>query len=335
MLRQIQLDALCRVLDGDIGNSRDETMSRAPVGTDREHAFGGAWTELKLDAVHYYLKFYTLVLKDKPSPTNPFELWYIDAFAGSGSRQEVRATGGLFDGLLPGQETVDLAGSVLRALEVDPPFKRLVFIEGHRGRFRSLEAIAATHPERNIQPLRGDANARLRHIFDMPPWSTQNEGRGSHRAVVFLDPYGMSVEWETLKLLADTKAVDVWYLFPTGAVNRQLAGKLARVDEHKQKKLDAIFGTAEWRDIMYRQEQEFGLFGGMEFVGNKQATIHHIEQYAQKRLKTIFRYVSKPLPLFKDRDAKIFSLFCLANPASERALGLITKGVNAVLKKYA
>lgn len=301
---------------------------------EQGHAFGGAWTELKLEAVHYYLKFYTHVLRDKPSASNPFELWYIDAFAGSGSRQEVRATGGLFDGLPQGEEKVDLAGSVLRALDVDPPFKRLVFIEGHRGRFRSLETIAMAHPERNIQPMRGDANVRLGEIFSRPPWGSQKQGRGSHRAVVFLDPYGMSVEWETLKLLADTQAVDVWYLFPTGAVNRQLAGKLARVDEHKQRKLDAIFGTAAWRDIMYRQDQEFGLFSGMELVGSKQASIHHIEQYAQERLKTIFRYVSKPLPLFNDRDSKIFSLFCLANPATDRALGLIANGVNSVLKKY-
>ena len=51
---------------------------------DDGQRFGGAWTEVKLDAVNYYLNFYTDVLKNKPTPQNPFELWYIDAFAGSG-----------------------------------------------------------------------------------------------------------------------------------------------------------------------------------------------------------------------------------------------------------
>jgi hypothetical protein len=34
------------------------------------------------------------------------------------------------------------------------------------------------------------------------------------RGVIFLDPFGASLEWETLKFIAATKALDVWYLFP-------------------------------------------------------------------------------------------------------------------------
>ena len=302
--------------------------------TSHGHKFGGAWTELKLDAVNYYLKFFTGVLRDKPSPSSPFELWYIDAFAGSGFRRVERLTGGLLEGEPLGQELVDLAGSVLRALDVQPPFKKLVFIEGHGGRFRSLEAIAQAHPERNIVPVRGNANAKLKEIFSTPPWSLQRQGRGSHRAVVFLDPYGMSVEWETLKLLADTRAVDVWYLFPTGAVNRQLAGNFDRVDEHKQRALDAIFGTSAWRADIYEIETRLSLFDQVDIVSNKRFNVDQIERYAHDRLKSIFAYASDPLPLLNERDAKIFSLFCLSNSSSDRALGLIKNGVTSVLRKY-
>jgi len=301
---------------------------------DRGHRFGGAWTELKLDAVHYYLKFYTGVLKDKPTPSNPFELWYVDAFAGSGSRRVDRRTGGLFEGEPLGEETVDLAGSVLRALDVDPKFKRLVFVEGHEGRFHSLQAIAAAHPDQNITPVYGDANAELKKIFEAPPWSLQKKGRGSHRAVVFLDPFGMSVEWETLELLADTAAVDVWYLFPTGAVNRQLAGNFDRVDEHKQRALDAVFGTIAWREEIYEVDVQPGLFAEFVTVANKRFNIDQIELYAQRRLETIFAYVSEPLALLNERDSKIFSLFCLSNSSSDKALGLIKNGVKSTLKKY-
>lgn len=302
---------------------------------DQGHRFGGAWTEVKLDAVHDYLKFFTFVLKDKPRPEKPFELWYIDAFAGSGSRRIDRMTGGLFQGEPLGEESVDLAGSVLRALDVSPPFKRLVFIEDNADRFRSLEEIAAAHPKRNITPVHGNANTKLREIFGAPPWSRQRNGQGSHRAIVFLDPYGMSVQWDTLKQLADTGAVDVWYLFPTGAVNRQLAGDFAKVDENKQRALDQVFGSTHWREDIYKSTTTRGLFDDVITTGSKTFTVDDVEQYAQTRLKEIFGYVSDPLPLLNDRDSKIFSLFCLSNSSSAKALGLIRNGVKSVLKKYA
>ena len=296
--------------------------------------FGGAWTELKLDAVHHYLRFYTDVLKDQPSAINPFELWYIDAFAGSGSRRVNRETGGIFEGEPLGQETVDLAGSVLRALDVQPPFKRLIFIEENRARHQALQRIAEAHPLRNVRPILGDANTRLREIFGEVPWSSQNQNLGSHRAVVFLDPFGMSVKWDTLKMLADTCAVDVWYLFPTGAVNRQLANNLDRVDQHKQRALDEAFGSSDWQTDIYIKEDALGLFSGLHEISSKKFTVQDIENYAQQRLKTIFGYVSDPLPLLNNRDTKIFSLFCLSNSPSNNAIGLIMRGVRSVLKNY-
>jgi hypothetical protein len=46
-----------------------------------DHRFGGPWTEIKLDAVCYYLECYTKALSRKQ-----FDLWYVDAFAGIGDR---------------------------------------------------------------------------------------------------------------------------------------------------------------------------------------------------------------------------------------------------------
>jgi three-Cys-motif partner protein len=59
-----------------------------------EHFFGGPWTEIKLDAVQYYLECYAKALTPKK-----FDLWYIDAFAGTGDRIETRKVGGLLEGL--------------------------------------------------------------------------------------------------------------------------------------------------------------------------------------------------------------------------------------------
>ncbi len=40
--------------------------------------------------------------------------------------------------------------------------------------------------------------------------------------VIFLDPYAMILNWDSLSSIANTKAFDVWYLFPLSAVNRVL-----------------------------------------------------------------------------------------------------------------
>ena len=297
------------------------------------HRFGGAWTEVKLEAVSDYCQFFNKVLEDQPSPSRPFERWYFDAFAGSGTRRVERAVGGLLDGGPLQTEARDLAGSVLKALEIDPPFHKLAFIEGHRGRFNSLEAIKAANPERGIVCFHGDANRKLLEIFGSPPWSQQREGRGSCRGLCFLDPYGMNVDWATLKLLAETRAVDVWYLFPLEAVSRQLAGDLARVDVHKQRRLDEIFGTPTWRDDIYKLEVRRDLFSETTSA-TRQLTRVEIEHYAQERLGSIFSYVSNPLPLLHDTRRQLFSLFCLSNSSSRAAINLIKRGVDWVLKKH-
>lgn len=310
-------------------------MANSSATIDPGHLFGGAWTEVKLDAVRDYCEFYNTVLKDQPSASRPFDRWYFDAFAGSGTRRVTRAAGGLWDGTPAREEAVDLAGSVLKALEVNPPFHRLVFIEGHGGRFRSLEAIRDANPERGISCLRGDANRKLGEILEAPPWSLQSQARGSCRGLCFLDPYGMSVDWSTLALLASTKAVDVWYLFPLEAVSRQLAGNLERVDQHKRRRLDEIFGTPAWREEVYRVETTQDLFAETIAVATRTFDRGQIERYSQERLRQLFRYVSEPLPLLNDSGRHIFSLFCLSNSASDAAIALIKKGVKWVLHKHA
>jgi three-Cys-motif partner protein len=307
----------------------------ATAHSDQGHVFGGAWTELKLDAVSDYCTFFNKVLVDKPFPDRPFERWYFDAFAGSGTRRVERTGGGLFESAPIRIEAEDMAGSVLRALQVEPPFSRLAFIEGHHGRFQSLEEIRVANPNRGILCVKGDANEKLVEIFGAPPWSLQRGGRGSCRGLCFLDPYGMNVDWATLKLLADTQAVDVWYLFPLEAVSRQLAGSLDRVDIHKQRRLDEIFGTRDWRNDIYQVESKRDLFSDIITTSTRKFDRTQIETYAQKRLNTIFRYVSEPLPLLNDMGRQLFSLFCLSNSASDPAIALIKKGVKWVLNKHA
>ena len=163
-----------------------------------EHRFGGGWTEIKLNAVSDYLNFYTRALQASPSPENPFETWYVDAFAGTGDRTIETNAGSLFSLEGGALDRARLEGSPRRAIAVDPPSRHLIFVEKDARRFAALDRIKRDHPPRDIRCVPGDANEEIRHIFSPGPW-IDPASRGLQRAVVFLAPYGVSVRWDTLR----------------------------------------------------------------------------------------------------------------------------------------
>lgn len=299
-----------------------------------EHRFGGAWTEIKLNAVADYLAFYTLALKNQPKAETPFETWYIDAFAGTGDRTVGTTGSGLFDDQPGTWDKVRLEGSARRALGIMPPFKHLVFIEENKRRYEALDALRSEFCDRDIRPMLGDANQILRQVLQNGPW-VQRDVQGLQRAVVFLDPYGMSVRWDTLSFLAKTKRVDVWYLFPLQAALRQLAHDHAAIDPAKRTALNEIFGTADWERRFYEQPAAAtSLFDFVEAAPNRDASPGKVERFAAERLRTIFTFVSDPIPILTRRKLRQFSLFLLSGNPNPRAIALIQKGVAAQIKKY-
>ena len=67
---------------------------------------------------------------------------------------------------------------------------------------------------------------------------------------MFLDPYGMQVSWETIESVAETKAIDLWILFPIGTINRMLEND-GQISSAKQRTLDRFFGEPDWREVFY------------------------------------------------------------------------------------
>lgn len=299
-----------------------------------EHRFGGGWTEIKLNAVSDYLSFYTRALQASPSPENPFETWYIDAFAGTGDRT-VDVDHGMF--VEPGgvMERVRLEGSARRALAIEPRFRHLVFIEKDARRFAALQGLRTEFADRDIRCVPGDANDELRKLFCQGSWAEPGR-RGLQRAVVFLDPYGMSVRWETLRFLAETRRADVWYLFPLHAALRQLSHDHASLDAGKRAALNEVFGTASWEQRFYEQRAApTNLFDFADAaIPDRVADPDKVERFAAERLKTIFSYVSDPIPILARHKLRQFSLFLLSGNENGRAIALIKKGVTAQIKKY-
>jgi len=85
----------------------------------------------------------------------------------------------------------------------------------HTARRAALQKILTENPDRDIEILDTDANAAVRQIFGRSSWAFKDQGKA--RGVVFLDPYALQVDWDTLILLAETRAIDVWYLFGRSA----------------------------------------------------------------------------------------------------------------------
>lgn len=309
--------------------------TRMATITRVEHRFGGSWTEVKLNAVTDYLGFYTAALKSVPSPTDPFETWYVDAFAGTGDRTVESQASGLFAAQPGTLDRIRLEGSARRAIGITPPFHHLVFIEKDPARFAALEGLKTEFPTRDIRCVPGDANDELRKIFTGGPWEQQGR-KGLQRAVVFLDPYGMSVRWDTLRFLADTKRADVWYLFPLHAALRQLSHDHNALDDGKRAALNEVFGTPEWEQRFYEHRPAVtDLFDfAMAAAPSRIADPDKVERFAAERLKTIFSFVSDPIPILASHKLRQFSLFLLSGNPNEKAIALIKKGVAAQVKKY-
>lgn len=282
-----------------------------------QHRFGGVWTEIKLDILQRYLCFYTTALKNKN-----FELLYIDAFAGSGDRVEVIPGAPL---LGEHEKNVIYDGSAKIALEISPSFDRYLFIENNPSRYIALEELVNNYPDKYIRISNEDANKVIQEKCNNASWSTNK-----YRGVIFLDPYGNVVEWETLEAIASTRSLDVWFLFPISGVYRQASHDFNSIEEYKKANLNKIFGTDEWERAFYKKEKMPDLFGETE--ATERIGVKNIEDWVKNRLEDCFYSVLDPLPLPRT-GAQLFSLFFCVSNTSDKALGLAIKAANYILKQ--
>jgi len=274
-----------------------------------KHEFGGPWTLIKLDLLERYLTFFNTALRQQPKPDSPFDRVYIDAFAGTGSC-DIK--------LSDGSRTA-IKGSAKIALDTEPPFHQMHLIDFDAKHVAELNTFATDVSKTKLSIYRNDANEALTSILNQINWRKT-------RGVLFLDPYGMSVEWSTLERIAKTQALDVWYLFPLSAVYRQAARDFSRVDAGKAAVLDKVLGTTEWRTKLYEAStQESLLPGGTEHSIERTASPVEIATYIHERLTSIFRgWVSPPI-LLPDRGPPIFALFFAVSNPSESAIKLSKK----------
>lgn len=175
------------------------------------HQFGGRWTEEKLNRVRKYLDAYMKIFT-KNVRASWFKTIYVDAFAGTGYRTPAQKDKDIGISLFGDNEAISFQkGSAHTALETEPSFDEYLFIELSPEYTCELKTLRRKFPEKadRITIIQQEANSFLRSWCQHTNWDTT-------RAVVFLDPYGMQVEWKTIEAIAKTQAIDLWILFLLG-----------------------------------------------------------------------------------------------------------------------
>lgn len=287
-----------------VGQAKADAMAGGQA-----QSYGGEWTKLKLQMLGEYLAAYAKVLKKQP-----FERLYIDAFAGTGYREAPPDTPdfGFFAPELAEDEPQKFFdGSARIALRVEPPFHRYIFVERIAKRFAELHNLKDEFPKlaASMEFIQGDGNRELQDLCGA--WD-----RGKMRGVLFLDPFGMQVDWTTVEAVARTQAIDVWILFPLGIGVNRLLTRNGRIPDGWRTRLDRVFGTSDWYDAFYRPARWQGLFDdGPSMV--KTGSLNAIAEYYQERLKTVFAAVAEnPRALCNSRNSPLFLLcFAVGNPS--------------------
>ena len=262
-------------------------------------AFGGRWTEQKLAILERYLDAYTTALR-----AQPFELWYIDAFAGTG-RVELPAED-------QGEIRHFVSGSAERAIKIgNKPFDKLIFVEQDAERCAELANLKEKHADKDIEIVNDDANLYL---------SSLGEDWRGRRGVLFLDPFATQVRWATLERVASYRALDTWLLFPVSAISRMLPTlrRPDEIDERWVSRLTTVFGDQSWRDL-YRRRAQPDLF--IEEAYERDPGVEGLRAIYKDKLYALFgdRFLPRSRTFKNSRNSALFEfLFCAGHPAGAK-----------------
>jgi three-Cys-motif partner protein len=200
----------------------------------------GRWSEEKLNLLAKYLKAYSVIMNEqKKSWLRAY--YYIDAFAGS-VRPRAKE-----------DEQRYIDGSPLRALQTEPRFDGYWFVDVSHRRVERVQQLRKEFPDRVIDVRQGNCNEVLRNeIVPQLPYSSKQ------RAFVFLDPYGLQVDWETVQELASTRTCDIFVNFSVMGVTRLLP-RDQNPDPEVVEQLSKVMGSTDWITQIYRESSEIQL----------------------------------------------------------------------------
>lgn len=273
--------------------------------------WGGNWTEQKLDTFESYVRAY-LTIMNKYRDKFGWKILYFDGFAGSGSRSEEERQQEA-DSLVEmfGEDLVDTGelsvyqGAAERVVQLEQTmrgFDYYYFIDLFEENCTKLELKLSQYPTQGYKVFRpGEANDMIRKL------AGALERDKKLKALVFLDPFGMQIDWQSIESLSKS-GVDLWILLPTGVIINRLLKRDGTL--MYPEKLERFFGMSEdeIKKRFYERRVEMDLFGNTEERFEKLTdTITKIAELFGERLGELFENVtSKPLVLKNENNVSIY-----------------------------
>jgi three-Cys-motif partner protein len=260
-----------------------------------KNVFGGSWTEMKMKIVVEYAKAYlTIMAKQKWAKTI-----YFDGFAGSG--------------IIETSESEEIKkGTALRILDITEPapFDMYYFVELNEDYKNELEKrVNENYFGRNAHVVKANCNDKLIRLAD---FLKKNK---IYRALAFIDPYGMSVNWKSIEALKDL-GIDLWILVPTGiGVNRMLKND-GNISNSWYEKLENFLGLNREKinAIFYKQVKYGNLFGDETTFNYKENnSIGRIHELYKERLLSVFDHVSEPFVLRNTTGSVMYHFMMATN----------------------
>ena len=262
--------------------------------------FGGNWTIEKMNIVTKYAKAYLEIMKK--------QTWaktiYFDGFAGSGYIEN--------DSL----SNEDALGTALRILEIQKPkgFDMYYFVEKDEKNKKSLQKIIdEKYFGYSAHVVQDDCNNKLKRLANF----LKENKKQKYTALAFIDPYGMSVKWESIEALKDLR-IDLWILVPTGlGVNRMLKND-GNISKAWMKKLEEFLGITDEEIInsFYNKKIDYTLFGEEEIIEKDKDAIQKIEKVYKRKLNEVFKFVSEPFVMKNSTNSIMYHFFMATNNAT-------------------
>jgi len=199
----------------------------------------GHWSVIKHMLLSYFIPMYTSIITSKK---NYFKnCIYVDLFAGSGIHELELSNGSVFT-----------TGSSLAAIcKSQGKFSEMIFCDKAKKKISALRA--------RIDSIRGkynnckftvtdpmDVNKVVPKVIDI----IDSYGKSAH-TLFFIDPFGMSLDFEKFKMILERTSSDIFLYFNSDKYMQQVnAGKKG----HAPEKNNLFFGGDYWRNASSSQE---------------------------------------------------------------------------------
>ena len=296
----------------------------ANSNTTQHRGWGGAWTEEKLECFENYVKAY-LTIMNKYRDDRKWTLFYFDGFAGSGHREQIveeendsttKDDTQLFlfkEGTIVSKELPPYKGAAERVVQLEKKkrgFDYYYFIDKFEENLTRLEFKLSAYETKGKKVFRcGDANEQVLHM------AAYMRTHPKAKVLCLLDPFGMSVKWETINALAGV-GVDLWILVPTGSI----VGRLIQNNGELRfpETLEQFFGLP--KEEIYNRFYMKNMVPADLFAPEHEEVckVPHINNeiiglYCEQ-LGTLFSQVThEPLEMRNSKGVTIFHFVCASN----------------------